>query len=119
MAANPVVPTPELTFQTERTATETIVRCTGKVNATTSGEFQSTLRSLLPGMKRLVIDLTEVHYMDSSGLGALVSVWLSARRAGCELKLVNLNQRLKELLRITKLGKVFEGHEEYLGMTPD
>jgi anti-anti-sigma factor len=57
--------------------------------------------------------------MDSSGLGAIVGVYLSARRQKRELKLINLNQRVKELFRITKMAKIFEGHEEMLGMTPD
>jgi anti-anti-sigma factor len=57
--------------------------------------------------------------MDSSGLGAIVGVYLSARRQHCGLKLINLNQRLQELFRITKLASVFGGHEDYLGWTPD
>jgi anti-anti-sigma factor len=57
--------------------------------------------------------------MDSSGLGAIVGIYLSARRQECELKLINLNQRPKELFRLTNLAKIFEGHEDMLGMTPD
>jgi anti-anti-sigma factor len=57
--------------------------------------------------------------MDSSGLGAIVGLYVSARRQGCALKLINLNQRLKDLFRITKLGAIFEGHEDMLGYTPD
>ena len=49
-----------------------------------------------------MLDLTDVNYIDSSGLGALVSVYLSAKRRHCDLKLINLNQRLQELFRITK-----------------
>jgi anti-anti-sigma regulatory factor len=50
---------------------------------------------------------------------AVVSIYLSARRQQCELKLIHLNQRLKDVFRITKLDKIFEGHEDMLGMTPD
>jgi anti-anti-sigma factor len=57
--------------------------------------------------------------MDSSGLGAIVGIYLSARRQECELTLINLNQRPKELFRLTNLAKIFEGHEDMLGMTPD
>ena len=46
-------------------------------------------------------------------------MYLSAKRQHCELKLINLNQRLQELFRITKLATVFEGHEDFLGYTPD
>lgn len=118
MAANPI-PISDLNLETVKTPDETLVRCTGRLTSATSGMLQSTLRSIIPGTNRIVLDLTDVTYMDSSGLGALVGVYLSARRQQCEMKLINLNQRLKELFRITNLGKVFEGHEEMLGMTPD
>ena len=113
------IPIPELKLETVRTPEETLVRCTGKITSTSSGTLQTTIRGLIPEGKRVVLDLTDVNYMDSSGLGALVGVYLSAKRQHCELKLINLNQRLKELFRITRLGPVFEGHEEFLGLTPD
>jgi hypothetical protein len=50
---------------------------------------------------------------------AVVSIYLSARRQKRELKLIHLNQRLKDVFRIAKLAKIFEGHEDMLGMTPD
>ena len=118
MAADPV-PISELNLETVRTPEETIVRCTGKITSSTSGLLQTTVRSLIPTTKCVVLDLTDVNYLDSSGLGALVGVYLSAKRQNCALKLINLNQRLKELFRLTKLASVFEGHEDFLGYTPD
>jgi anti-sigma B factor antagonist len=118
MAADPT-PTNELTLETVKTPEETTVRCRGRINSATSGQLQSTVRALLPDSKLIVLDLTDVNYMDSSGLGAIVGLYVSAKRQGSELKLVNLNQRLKELFRITKLGKIFEGHQDMLGYTPD
>jgi anti-sigma B factor antagonist len=118
MAANPI-PIPELNLETVRTPEEIIVRCTGKITSSTSALLQTTVRSLIPETKRVVLDLTDVSYMDSSGLGAIVSVYLSAKRQHCGLKLINLNRRLQELFRITKLASVFEGHEDFLGYTPD
>jgi len=96
-----------------------MVRCTGKITSGTTAILQTTVRSLLPETKCVVLDLTDVSYMDSSGLGAVVGLYLSAKRQHCALKLINLNQRLRELFRITKLASVFEGHEDYLGYTPD
>jgi anti-sigma B factor antagonist len=81
--------------------------------------LQTAVRNLIPESKRVVLDLTDVTYMDSSGLGAIVGIYLSARRQKRELKLINLNQRVKELFRITNMAKIFEGHEEMLGLTPD
>ena len=118
MAANPI-PNPELNLETVRTPEETMVRCTGKITSGTTAMLQTTVRNLLPETKCVVLDLTDVSYMDSSGLGAVVGLYLSAKRQHCALKLINLNQRLRELFRITKLASVFEGHEDYLGCTPD
>ena len=81
--------------------------------------MQTAVRELMPQTKSIVLDLTDVNHMDSSGLGAIVGLYVSAKRQGCVLKLINLNQRLKDLFRITKLGTIFEGHEDMLGYTPD
>jgi anti-anti-sigma factor len=118
MAANPI-PLPELNLETIRMPEETIVRCTGRITSGTAALLQTTVRSLIPETMCVVLDLTDVSHMDSSGLGAIVGVYLSARRQHCGLKLINLNQRLQELFRITKLASVFGGHEDYLGWTPD
>jgi NitT/TauT family transport system ATP-binding protein len=104
-------PIAELNLTTEKTAAETIVRCTGRITSATSGLLQSTIRELMPETKTIVLDLTDVSYMDSSGLGALVGLYLSARKAKCKLKLINLNQRLKDLFSITRLAQVFATEE--------
>jgi anti-sigma B factor antagonist len=120
MAATPIpIPVPELQLETTSSPEETLVRCIGRITSTTSAMLQTAVRNLLPESKRVVLDLTDVTYMDSSGLGAIVGIYLSARRQQRELKLINLNQRVKELFRITNMAKIFEGHEEMLGMTPD
>jgi len=116
MAANPA---PELNLETIRTPEEITVRCSGRITSATSAQFQATIRSLLPETKSLVLDLTDVNHMDSSGLGAIVGLYVSARRQRCALKLINLNQRLQDLFRLTKLASVFEGHHDFLGYTPD
>ena len=119
MAANPSAPGSELTLKTEKTPNEAVIHCSGRINSTTAGQLGSTARNLVLETKVLVIDLTDVNYMDSSGLGTIVGIYVSAKRANCKLKLINLNQRIKELLRVTRLAALLEGHEELLGMTPD
>jgi anti-sigma B factor antagonist len=118
MAANPI-PVPELSLETVKGADENLVRCVGRITSSTSDTLQTAVRALIPGSNRIVLDLTDVSYLDSSGLGALVGLYVSAKRQHCELRLINLNQRLKQLFRLTKLASVFEGHEDMLGMTPD
>ena len=118
MVANPI-PLPELSLETVKGPEEILVRCTGRITSSTSATLQATVRGLIPESNRIVLDLTDVSYLDSSGLGALVGLYVSAKRQHCELRLINLNQRLKQLFRLTKLASVFEGHEDMLGMTPD
>ncbi len=118
MAANPVAG-PELNMEVKQSPEETTVHCTGRSVSSTTAQFQSTVRALIPETKRVIIDLTDVAHVDSSGLGSLVAVYLSAKRAKCELRLINLSQRIKDLFRLTNLSKIFEGHEDYLGITMD
>lgn len=118
MVANPI-PIPELNLETLRAPEEIVVRCTGRITSGSSDLLQATIRSLIPETKCVVLDLTGVSYMDSSGLGAIIGIYLSAKRQHCGLKLIKLNERLRELFRITKLASVFEGHGDYLGYTPD
>jgi len=105
-------PIAELELTTEKTAAETSVRCTGRITSATSELLVSSVRGLLPETRVIVLDLTDVSYMDSSGLSALVGLYLSARKAACRLRLINLNQRLKELFSISRLAQVFSAAEE-------
>jgi anti-sigma B factor antagonist len=101
-----------LTLEAVKAPEEILARCSGRITSSTSRTLQSRVRILIPEAKCVVLDLTDVTYIDSSGLGALVSVYMAAKRHDCELKLINLSQRLQELFRITKLSAVFEGHGE-------
>ena len=114
-----LAPNPELNLETVRTPEEITVRCTGRITSASSALLQTTIRPFLSETKLVVLDLTNVTYMDSSGLGAIVGLYVSAKRQKCGLRLINLSQRLQELFRITKLAAVFEGHQEFLGYTPD
>lgn len=118
MSANPS-PTTDLQLETAKAPEQTTVRCIGRINSGTHSQLQSAVRALMPEAKVIVLNLSEVTHVDSSGLGAIVGLYVSAKRQHCTLKLVNLSDRLKELFRITKLGKIFEGHEDMLGFTPD
>jgi anti-anti-sigma factor len=118
MSAIPI-PTSELDLKVVKSGEEILIQCIGRITSTSSPELQTTVRGLIPETKRVVLDLTGVSHLDSSGLGALVALFLSAKRQNCELKLINLNQRLKELFSLTRLASVFEGHQDMLGMTPD
>lgn len=114
MAANPIPRLPlELTLST--TPDATTVHCVGKLNSETAPELRAFVKPLIPDGRLIVLDLSGVDYMDSSGLAALVGLYTSAvASANCKLKLKDLSPRVRELLRITKLLSVFEPFGEHL-----
>ena len=88
----------------------TIVDCSGRI---TLGEgsviLRDTVRDLLAkGNKKIVLNLQDVNYIDSSGIGELVSAFTTIRNQGGELKLLNLTKKVHDLLQITKLYTVFD-----------
>jgi anti-sigma B factor antagonist len=64
------------------------------------------------GNKKILLNLGEVSYIDSSGIGELVSGFTTVQNAGGQLKLVGLSKRVKDLLQITKLYTVFEAFDD-------
>jgi len=87
----------------------TVVDCHGRI---IFGEESSMLREAvkeqLKTSKDIVINLADVNYIDSGGLGTLVGLFTSARSTGGTIKLANLTHRVGELLQVTKLVTVFE-----------
>ena len=88
----------------------TIVDVAGKI---TLGEGSSALRDKVrelsaSGSKKMLINLGDVNYIDSSGIGELVSAFTTVSNSGGALKLLNLTKRVHDLLQITKLYTVFE-----------
>lgn len=67
------------------------------------------------GIKKIIIDLSKVKWMNSSGLGALMSCWGSLRKEGGNLKLANVSKKIDSLLRITQLVQFFETYETVEG----
>ena len=63
---------------------------------------------IVKGKKRIVLNLGEVGYIDSSGVGELVSSFTAVRNAGGELKLLNLTKKVHDLLQVTKLYTIFD-----------
>ncbi len=86
----------------------TVVECHGKLTVENAPLLKSEAKSMIGPKKRIVLDLKEVPLMDSSGLGTIVGLYVSARTSRCEFKLVNANQQIRELLGISNLLLLFE-----------
>ena len=101
-----------LKITTREQAGVTIVMCNGRiVFGDESAELRDKIKSLLAQNKKIVLNLGGVSYIDSGGLGVLVSLYTSARASGGNVKLANLTQRVGDLLQITKLLTVFEVYD--------
>ena len=87
-----------------------IVDCSGRI---TLGEgsvvLRDTVKDLLSkGQKKILLNLGDVNYIDSSGIGELVSAYTTVKNQGGELKLLKLTKKVHDLLQITKLYTVFD-----------
>ena len=89
-----------------------VVDCVGRiVFGDESGYLRDTVKQMLLENKRIVLNLGEISYIDSGGLGTLVALYTSATSAGASIKLANLTKRVGDLLQVTKLLTVFEVYD--------
>ena len=86
MASSPI-PTSELTLIINKFPKEAIVQCGGRITSDTTEKLRDAVKPLFAESKFVVLDLTNVNYMDSSGLGTIVGLSVSAKVAGSQLKL--------------------------------
>lgn len=84
------------------------IRCTGRLVAGVGDLLYDRVRALTPTSRRIVLDLTDLSHMDSSGLGTLVRAYVHAKSASCTLELVNIGKPIRQLLGVTQLLDVFE-----------
>jgi anti-sigma B factor antagonist len=86
-----------------------IVDCAGRiVFGEESAVLRDTVRKLISENSKIVLNLGGISYIDSGGLGTLVSLYTTAQNAGGNVKLANLTQRVGDLLQVTKLVTIFE-----------
>jgi len=90
----------------------TVVDCSGRIIfGDEAAALRETVKKLLGDTKQIVLNLGQVNYIDSGGLGTLVALYTTARNSGGNVKLANLTQRVGDLLQVTKLLTVFEVYE--------
>ncbi|HKU73887.1 MAG TPA: STAS domain-containing protein [Pyrinomonadaceae bacterium] len=103
----------ELNINERQAGDVTVLDMSGKI---TIGEGSVALRTAIrrlleEGKKRILLNLAGVSYVDSSGIGELVSSYTAINKEGGQLKLLNLTQKIRDLLTITKLLTVFDTYE--------
>ena len=98
---------PVMTIDVERFGDVPVVHCHGRLVAGATDVLSNGVRELIPGSKRIVLDLTDLKHTDSMGIGTLVRLYVSAKGAGCSLELVNLSGQIRNLLGITNVLSLF------------
>jgi len=99
-----------MTISTREVSHVTIVDINGRITlGDETGLLRDTVRQLIAaGKKKIVLNLAQVDYIDSSGVGELVSSFTTVRNAGGELKLLALTKKVQDVLYVTKLYTVFD-----------
>jgi anti-sigma B factor antagonist len=92
----------------------TVLDASGKITlGEGSAAFRERIRDLVgSGNKKILVNLADITYIDSSGIGELVAGFTTTTSSGGMLKLLNLGKRVEDLLQITKLYTVFETHND-------
>lgn len=90
-----------------------VVDCAGRiVFGEESSDLRETVKKLITKDARILLNLGGVNYIDSGGLGTLVSLYTTAHNAGASIKLASLTKRVGDLLQVTKLLTVFEVYDD-------
>ena len=107
-------PEPAFHYELEKSRDEalgvdvTTIHCHGRLTNDNASQIKELVKPMIGKGGRIVIDLADLNYLDSSGLGALVGLKVSALNTGlCRLELDNLTPRVKELLSLANLTKLF------------
>ncbi len=96
----------------------TVLICNGRLTIGVADDFKAKVKSLFSDGKPVILDLSAVTQMDSSGLGALVSLWVSSRSGSSPLHFYNLSAPVKRLLGTTHVLKAFESCGSHLTRLP-
>ena len=95
-------------LQTSTREDETLVQCVGRLTFDHAEILKQHVKNMIPQKKRIILDLSGITQMDSSGLGTLVSLYVSAKKGNCDLLLINYSKPVRNLLGLTNLLSVFE-----------
>jgi len=95
-------------MRTDARENEIVIFCIGRLTSEHSVALKTHVRGKIPHTKRIVLDLNELNRMDSSGLGAVVGLYVSAKKENCEFLLINYNSAIRDLLGITNVLSMFE-----------
>lgn len=89
-----------------------VVEISGRIDASNSKDFKEKFQSYLENYTHFVFDMTELEFLDSTGLGAVISSLKNASEAGGDIAIANLQPKPKMLFEITRAHKIFSVHDD-------
>ena len=98
----------ELTIETRVVSSTVVMELSGRLCLPDRSLNERVIALLAEGLRDFTLDLTDVYYVDSFGLGQLVTIWTSIHKKNGHVRLLRPNERVRKLLHITKLDSVFE-----------
>jgi anti-sigma B factor antagonist len=104
-------PAKTLTYEITRDGETATVTCHGRLISFHTEEFYRDVKEVVASNWTLVLDLADLTYVDSTGLGTLVRLYVHAKSTGCEFKLLHLGKQLRNLMRLTNLLSTFSQAE--------
>ena len=102
-------------MQRKETEDGSVVECFGRLTSDNVPLLKEEVREACGRKGRIILDLKEVPMMDSSGLGAVVTLHVSARTRGCKLEVINASQQIRDLFSMTNVLSLFEETGRYRG----
>jgi anti-sigma B factor antagonist len=102
----------ELTLEIEVMGDTALVRCRGALIFTTASQLRHEVKRLLPQVRGVTVDFADLAMIDSMGLGTMAGLYVSARNAGRDLRVVNMGARVREMFSVTRLLSLFESAGE-------
>jgi anti-anti-sigma factor len=84
--------------------------CSGGLTLETADSLKDEVKKWIPGRKQIALDFQGVNRMDSSGIGALIALYIHAKKQNCEFFLVNYSESIRDLLGMTHLLSILEAH---------
>jgi anti-sigma B factor antagonist len=100
-------PTVSLTVRTERLGDKAVLHCTGRLVSGVCGFLNKKVQEVMPDCKHIVLDFTDLEWIDSMGIGIIVRLYVSCKSSGRRLELIHLGKRVRELLGLTNLLGLF------------
>jgi anti-anti-sigma factor len=100
----------KLILQPEMLDDSVIFHCSGRLTLEHAAELKEAVNAVMPHKRSVTLDLRDLSHMDSSGLGAIVGLYVSAKRENCEFRLINYSPAVRKLFALSNLLSLFESY---------